>query len=438
MKDILAGAGVLLVLGSVMLATRLFKSHLSAESARKIVHISMGCTALTFPFVFEYRQSVVILGGIAALMLLFLRLNKGLRTSVGSPLFGVKRKSLGELYYIFSIMIVFVLHQSVVEYLIPILVLTFADSLAALVGTSYGRNSLSGEHEDRKSAEGSVMFFITAFICVLIPLQFMDDIGSAKVLVISLLIGLLAAMIEAVSKNGNDNLLLPLLVYGFLRYNLNQTLDTMVINLCAMMFFLMVVLFVYEVTGTSKLSIAYALLVGYIVMIQGGFFWIIPPLAMIMTFGTMPMMKDEEKQTPIPYQVVEANSLIGLACLWASVFFPQYLQTLYIAFSLSFACHLMLASYHRFINYVNFRHVPAMLCGLAKSVVFIALPTLLITRMNWLLFILYLTCLAIAVLPGLILQKRFNCAAMSIAGAKANEALVGITVVGFFVMGRLI
>jgi Dolichol kinase len=431
MRELFAGAGVLLVLGSAMLITRLLKARLSAEVSRKIIHITMGCTALSFPYVFEKRQSVVILGLIAIGAMLLLRLHKGIRKNVGSSLFDIKRKSFGELYYIASIIIVFVLHQSVVEYLIPILVLTFADSVAALVGTNYGKNNLANEQEDKKSSEGSVMFFVTAFLCTLVPLQLMTEVGRAEVLVISFLIGLLAAMIEAVSRNGNDNFLLPLLVYSFLRYNMTQSLTALVINFFIMLFFLAITIFVYKATSISKLSIIYALLVGYVVLIQGDVSWILPPLAMILTFGTLPMMKEKEKQAAVPYQIVDANSFVGLVCVWVLVFAPQYRDILYLAFSLSFACHLTLNTYNRFKNHLGVGGKTAVLCGIAKAVVFIAFPTLLITRMNWLLFALYMGCLLASVPPEFLLKKKFDFDDINIKSARVNEVLVGVIVLIF-------
>jgi len=256
MTDLLAAVGVLIVLGSVMIITRLCSKNLTPEISRKIIHITMGCVALSFPYIFVYRQSVVCLGVIAIAALLFMRNNKVLREGVGTALLGVPRKTFGEIYFVISIVIVFVLHKSAFEYLIPISVLTFADSAAALIGTSYGRTNLAQKQEDAKSSEGSVIFFIVAFLCTLVPLQLMTEVGRAEVLVISFLIGLLAAMIETVSTNGNDNLLLPLLTYSFLRYNSEQPLDLLFANFGIMLFFLVAIFVVYKITNISKLSIS--------------------------------------------------------------------------------------------------------------------------------------------------------------------------------------
>jgi len=438
MNDIFASIGVLFVLGLAMVITKLLSKHLSAEISRKIIHITMGLTAISFPFVFQNRISVVILGGIAIGALSLLRSIKTLRNGIGAALLGVKRKSYGEIYFAVSIVIVFVMHQSTFEYLVPILVLTFADSVAALVGTSYGRYNMAHGQEDTKSSEGSVMFFIVAFICTLVPLQLMTEIGRAEVLVISFLIGLLAAMIEAVSTNGNDNILLPLLTYSFLRYNCDKPLELLFTNFGVMLFFLVIILFVYKIANISKLSVAYSLLVGYIIMVQGGATWVVPPLALILMYGILPKMKTQEKQMILSYKVIECNTIAGVICLWLAVFFPQYREILYIAYSFSFACHLTINTYSRFINFENSKQSVAVICGLAKGIVFIALPTLLLTKMNCWIFVLYLVFLAVSIPPSISLNKKYDYKSVNSITTRANKMLVGTLTAIFAAAGGLL
>lgn len=425
MADLLAAIGVLFVLGSVLIVTKLCSKKLTPETSRKIIHITMGCVALSFPYLFTHTLSVVCLGAVALGALLFMRHNKDLREGVGTALLGVTRKSFGEIYFVLSIVIVFVLHQSVFEYLIPISVLTFADSAAALIGTSYGRINLAHSQEDAKSGEGSVIFFIVAFICTLVPLQLMTEIGRAEVLVISFLIGMLAAMIELVSTNGNDNLLLPLLTYSFLRYNSEQPLDLLFANFGIMLFFSVAIFVVYKITNISKLSIVYSLLVAYVIMVQGGMLWIFPPLMLFLTFGILPMMNDEEKQLEQTYKVIECNSIIGVACLWVAVFYPQYRDILYLAFSLSFACHLAINTYNRFVHFVKSGKSQAIFCALAKAIAFIALPTFVFTKMSWAIFALYVAFIAASIPPILSLNKKYDYSKAENDTLRANKILVG-------------
>ena len=431
--DLLAAIGVLVILGAVMVVAKLCYKRLTPEGARKAVHIVMGCTALAFPFIFEYKQSVVYLGIVAISLLILMRRNEALRNA-GIALLGVERKTLGDIYFVIAIMIVFVLYEHTFEYLIPIAILTFADSVAALVGISYGKYNMAQHEEDAKSGEGSVMFFIVAFICTLIPLQLMTDVGRAEVLVISFLIGILAAMIEAVTRRGNDNLMLPLLTYSILHYNINQPLGLIFTNLSIMLFLIVVVFVIYKLTNISKLSMAYSLLVGYIIVIQSDIMWMAPPLALFLTFGIMPMMKKEEKSMIQTYKVIECNSIVGVICLVLATFFPEYRDILYISFSISFAIHLANNTCRRLINFQNKQVSVAVIYGLAKAISFIALPALIITRMHWLIFVMYLTFMATSMPFAISLNKKYNYKKVGDVTFKANKILVGVFVAVFTIV----
>jgi len=437
--DFVAAIGVLILLGSVVLVAKYFSKRLTPEGSRKIIHVTMGCAALSFPFIFEHRLTIVILGIFAIAFLLFLRIHKGLRSGVGTTLLGIQRKSLGDIYFVISIVIVFLLHQSAFEYIIPIAILTFADSIAALVGISYGRyNMAQHAQEAMKSREGSVMFFIIAFICALVPLQLMTEVGRAEVLAISFLIGILAAIIEAVSRHGNDNLLLPLLTYSFVRENTGLAIDTLLINFGIMLFFVLLVLLVYKLTNITRLSVAYSLLSMYIILILGGVFWILPPLALFLTFGIFPLMKNEEKKMVQSYKVIECNCIVGVICLYVSVFFPEYRDILYISFSLSFAVHLAINTYSRLFNFENRSVGVSILWGTVKSFVFIALPALAITRMNWVAFLLYFIFMLLSMPPAVYLNKKYDYKNVGDVTFNANKIMVGALMVGFTIIFVLI
>jgi len=424
--DLLVAICVLIILGVVMIIAKLLSKRLSPEGSRKTIHITMGCVALTFPFVFESTITVVVLGIVAILALLYLRVNKNLREGVGTALLGIHRKSIGDIYFVISIVIVFVLHDHPFEYIIPISILTFADSTAALIGTSYGRHNMSQHNqEDAKSREGSVIFFIVAFICSLVPLQLMTEVGRAEVLVISFLIGFLAAIIEAVSRHGNDNLLLPFLTYGFLIYNSQQPLNTLLSYLGLMVLVAFAIFLIYKLTNITKLSIAYSFLVGYIVLILGDAIWIFPPLALLLTFGILPMMKKDEKKMTQSYKAVECNAIIGVICLYISVFLPQYREILYIAFSFSFSCHLAINTYSRLVNFFQKSKSNSILYGLIKGIIFIALPTWFVVQTHLVMFI-YLILLALSMPFAVSLNEKYDYTIVSDETCNANKFLVGI------------
>jgi len=172
-------------------------------------------------------------------------------------------------------------------------------------------------------------------------------------------------------------------------------------------------------------------------MIQGGMIWIVPPLMLFLTFGILPMMKGDEKLLEQTYKVVETNSIIGVACLWVAVFYPQYRDILYIAFSLSFACHLAVNTYNRFVHFVKTGKSKAIFCALAKAIVFIALPTLVFTKMNWMIFALYLVFIAASIPPLVSLNKKYDYSKAGNDTLHANKILVG-SLTAFFALFLMI
>ena len=422
---------VLVALGVIMGIAKVFSSGLSAEWSRKIVHVGMGCVSLGFPFMFESRLSVLYLALITIPVLLLLRLNQKLRKNLGDVLLGVNRKSFGELFFVVAIVTVFLLHQAPYEYLISIAVLTFADSIAALVGVSYGRFRISHAEEDAKSSEGSIMFFIVAYFCALIPLQLMSEVGRAEVLVVSFLIGLLAALIEMVSVNGNDNLLLPILTFAFLRHNIYQSLSIIGISMAIMLLLIIPCIIVYKLTTITKLSIVYSLLGAYIILIQGGYMWLIPAAMLFIMFGVLPLMPKEEKQITHTYKVVECNAVVGISCLILATLFPSYYDVLYLSFSLAFACHLTINTYSRLINFKQHSVTFASIFSILKAIAFISVPTFLFSNLGYLAFIIYLLFLILSIHFAIYLTKKFNYRHITAEKLLGHKLSVGVVVLIF-------
>ena len=425
---------VLVVLVSLMGVAKAFISRLSAKWSRKMIHVGMGSISLGFPFMFENRLTVLYLGLIIIPMLLLIRLNTKLRKNFASVLLGVSRKSFGELYFVVAIIVVFLFHDALYEYLISIAVLTFTDSIAALVGISYGRFRTSLAKEEAKSSEGSFMFFVVAYFCALVPLQLISEVGRAEVLVVSFLIGVLAALISMVSVNGNDNLLLPILTFAFLRYNIFQPLPAIFIAMGIMLLLIIPLIMIYKLTTITKLSIVYCLFAAYIIMIQGGYIWLIPAAMLFIMFGILPFMSKEERQLAQTYRVAESNALIGISCLIISVFVPEIKDVLYLAFSLAFSCHLTINTYSRLVNYKQRTVTFASIYSILKAIIFISVPTFVFSSLGSLEFIIYLLFLLLSIHFAIYLTKKYNYRQITSEKLMGQKLSVGAVVLLFVVV----
>ena len=207
------------------------KMKIQPEIERKLLHGAMGLVMLTFPYIFKSTLSVGILG-IMAIIILYILKNTRLKESLGTVLYSIERESLGEVFFVISVFLIFYLSKGdKILYSIPILILTFADSTAALIGKNYGKKNMAKLNEDAKSIEGSFMFFMVAFILTLVPLLLFTNVGREETLIISTIVGFNVALIEMISHTGNDNLYIPLTTYAFLVTHISLEAESLRINL---------------------------------------------------------------------------------------------------------------------------------------------------------------------------------------------------------------
>lgn len=129
---------VLVTLGGVVVTLYQWQRRASPhpELVRKLLHIPMGLMTLSFPWLFDTALPVLIMGSLAIATLLALRYYRPLASRFGQVLGGVKRRSWGEIYFPISVMLLFALApQQPLLFCVPILILTIADAIAALIGT---------------------------------------------------------------------------------------------------------------------------------------------------------------------------------------------------------------------------------------------------------------------------------------------------------------
>lgn len=195
-------ASILGLMALVRLAAA--RSGLSPEVQRKIVHVAVGLTALSFPWLFSGPGPVFALMAVAIAVMLLLR-----RRQIGSVLHSVERPSYGEIYMALVIALLFFRSQDdPLLYVLPMLVITLSDTASALVGTTYGRLRFPVE-DGHKSVEGVVAFFMVTMIVSMCVLLLMSDAGRLNVIMLALMIAVFGALVEADSWRGLDNLFVP-------------------------------------------------------------------------------------------------------------------------------------------------------------------------------------------------------------------------------------
>lgn len=243
--------------GALLLTLRTWqrKYQPDPEWVRKLFHIGMGLFTLSLPWLFADAWPVWVMCGVTMGLLLVLRFSARLQQTFGAVLGDVARCSHGELYFSLGVATLFAFaHNDQIAYGIAILLLTFADAAAALVGTRLGTHryqSLAGQ----KSLEGSGAFLFVAVLCIVVPLLVGTSLPLATTLLLSLTLALPLTLLEALAGRGLDNLLLPLVAYGLftaLRTRTNEELSLWLMGLLFLCAFLLYVA-VMPSKGNTKL-----------------------------------------------------------------------------------------------------------------------------------------------------------------------------------------
>lgn len=355
------------------------KMKLKPETKRKVFHICMGLTVLSFPYIFTSSLSVVALLILSIVLLLTLKYTN-LKHTLGKPLYDVNRKSSGEIYFAIAVFLIYFLSKgNHVLYCIPILVLTFADSVAAIIGKNYAKKSLSQQNEDAKSIEGSFMFFIVAFLLVLIPLLLFTNVGRAETLIIATIVGLNVSMIEMISHSGNDNLLIPLTTYAFLSSLIGQSMSTLCMNITVLIVIFALVTIINRIKSWSKMAVIEFAVAGYLTVLLYGFYALFPPLMLLLTVMTYPSKRSNEVNNIYDARIIETNITIGIAiCAIAAIL--NLKEHLFMVYALVYAMHLTINSYVRFKYYLNLTEDNSLIYAFIKGLLFIIIPSVAVHK----------------------------------------------------------
>lgn len=331
---------VIAALVAVMAAVRRLgtRSAIHPELQRKSVHIGMGLITLTFPWLFDDPWPVVLLAVLAVGGLVGMKQIAALKKGLGGALHGVARDSLGEIYFPLAVALLFVLAGNApVLYVVPMLVLSLADAVAAVVGVRYGSHPYSTS-EGSKSAEGSAAFLLTAFGSTMVPVLLMTDIPLGKAVVGALLVGILVMLFEAVSVGGIDNLFIPLGCYGLLERYQHLDAQGLFYRLIALCLLALVVYAWRRKTTLKGSALLAAVLAGFMNWMMGGWPYLAVSLMLLLTYTRMWPRTEENRHPVHSVRTIAAVAAPGTVWLLAAARHaaPDYLYCFilcYAAFS---------------------------------------------------------------------------------------------------------
>jgi phytol kinase len=343
----LAGMGVVLgalggLLGGLTLFHRLARPH--PELLRKLLHVGMGAVTLSFPWLFDRAWPVLVLSGMSIVLLVSFRTVKVLKAGVGKVVSGVTRSSLGDLYFPLAVAVLWLLYlgeadapRRLVGYMIPLLLLTLSDALAALVGVAYGKFQYTTP-DGMKSLEGSIAFFLCSFVCVHVPLLLLTDRGRAESLLIAVLLAWLATMFEAIAWGGLDNLILPPIAHLLIVIHWDFTTQTLLGYIAEAAVLSAFAVALHRWTPLRGSAVLGAALFGYTFWGLGGWPWLVPPLSLFVALAALSFRYPAAKDRRLNVHPVVAATAVGLVWLGLSLALdqPRWL----FPGTVSFAAHL--------------------------------------------------------------------------------------------------
>lgn len=331
---------VLVLAASAYAGLRLFQVRLEPqpELVRKLFHISSGLLALLLPWLFDRVTPVLVLGGVIAAALVALRVVPKLRSGFGQVLFGVERQSVGELCYLASIVLLFGLAANdKLLYSVPLLILTFADTFAALIGEQYGKLPLNMSG-DRKSYEGVLAFFLSAFFCVHVPVLLWGGAERLESLLIGIDLSLLTMMAEAAAWRGLDNFIIPISGYMLLKSLLTMNAAGLAAHLAFVLTLGLVLRAWRHRTTLGDDALFGATLWGYVLWAVGGWRWVLPPLIQLFLFAAKTAMDPVNEPRPFRFPVV--LSQIAAAFFWLLVYRQTEEEAVFLPFAACFGANL--------------------------------------------------------------------------------------------------
>jgi phytol kinase len=189
------------------------ESPLQSELRRKTLHILTGLLALGLPSVLH--QPPAVLGALCAVSawMLAVRRVPMLQARFGCVLHDAGRRSWGELYFAVALAILLLACEpGSILYTLPVLVLTLADSAAAIIGRALPWHPYR-VFGNRKSLSGTLAFVAAAAMVAVAMLGFATDLAFGRVVTVALVVAVLAGLAEALSPNGSDNLSIPVVTW---------------------------------------------------------------------------------------------------------------------------------------------------------------------------------------------------------------------------------
>lgn len=211
-------AGILFVSGivSVLIVSEILhrKFAVTADTTRKLVHITVGLMAASSPWIFINPPVPLLIGSMFIIGNYWL-LKRDRIVSIHRH----DRQNYGTVFFPLAFVILIGLYWYKHHiYISGLLMMSISDPMAGSLGKRIKHPLSYTIWGEQKTVEGSVVMFLSAFLITAAVLfytsqtqQLLYPLHSGVIFGLAGLVALMATMAEATSRNGSDNLSVPLL-----------------------------------------------------------------------------------------------------------------------------------------------------------------------------------------------------------------------------------
>ena len=334
-------AGILLFIAVVEIIRK--RLQWSSEATRKLIHVAVGIFTSYSPNIFHEALPAILLG------VIFIVLNAvTLRQQRLNSMHGTERVSYGTVLFpvAYVLLVVLFWYRQPVILILSMLVLTFGDSAAAMIGEGYKSPTIFHLTADKKSVQGSLAMFAISFAMLFMGIQ---RFSGGQNLQLDFALGLafsgaaMATAWEALSSRGLDNLTIPLSVAFVLTCYIEPSpVFHAQLSMGALFGLFIVVASLYTRLLAPSGAVA-AFILALLLYGLGGWKWTIPILTFFLLSSLLSKIGKQrkealsgvfEKTSVRDYAQVAANGgvagiLVVLAYLFPGFdFYPLYLGSL--------------------------------------------------------------------------------------------------------------
>lgn len=274
--------GIFFILISAFVAFSEFlrsRWRLSGETTRQFVHVGVGLLVVCSPFLFISAVPP------ATLAIIFIILNSlAIRKGQLRGMHTTARFSLGTVFFPVTYLVLILLYwrTNPAILIIAMLIMTIADPLGSVIGRRSPAAAMFVLWRDPKSPAGTAAVSGAAFIITIGGLfslpgfSVIVHLSSLQLLLIGMTVAIVAALSEAISFAGSDNLTLPLASALILDVMLHLPLCGQLTVLSWIAFSFLLALAAYRLKVLNLGGAAGAMLLGSLVFSIGGLFWVVP------------------------------------------------------------------------------------------------------------------------------------------------------------------